>query len=160
MRGQRNLARVRARGAKKRVESAQRCSESRLKREVAAEGTSVKELRVEVDELHAHVKELIPAQSSELSAAAEAQERVHSMTVLHKQRVAGTGVGGPFLLFHVRALLYGQLARFTPPRAIGPNINATLRCVAPELRFGEPTYDAVCKMRGEMSIVGEMFAAR
>eukprot|EP00965_Chrysotila_dentata_P026584 880726-Pleurochrysis_carterae.AAC.1 len=52
------------------------------------------------------------------------------------------------------ALVYGQLLRLTPPRAIGPNLTATLRCVAPFLPFDEPTYDAVSKMQSEMTMLG------
>eukprot|EP00965_Chrysotila_dentata_P137709 4555925-Pleurochrysis_carterae.AAC.2 len=80
------------------------------------------------------------------------------MPVMLSQVVAGSGAGGEALPVAMRVLVYGQLARLTPPRAVGPSIAAVLRCIGVDCT--EPSYDAVCKMRSEMTIVGEMLAAR
>eukprot|EP00965_Chrysotila_dentata_P112484 3718355-Pleurochrysis_carterae.AAC.1 len=81
------------------------------------------------------------------------------MPIMHATRVQGQK-GGVALPIAVRALAYGQLARLTPPRAVGQNIAAVVRCVAPWLRCTEATYDTVLKLRSEMTVLGEMLAAR
>eukprot|EP00965_Chrysotila_dentata_P080880 2669811-Pleurochrysis_carterae.AAC.1 len=60
----------------------------------------------------------------------------------------------------MRVLAFGQLALLTPPRAVGPNIAAVMLLVAPWHPCTEASYDLVCKIRSEMTVVGEMLAAR
>eukprot|EP00965_Chrysotila_dentata_P030801 1026246-Pleurochrysis_carterae.AAC.2 len=63
------------------------------------------------------------------------------MPVLHSKLAAGGGAGGKALPIAVRVLAYGQLARLTPPRVVGPNIAALLQRAAPWHPCTEPAFD-------------------
>eukprot|EP00965_Chrysotila_dentata_P063460 2103575-Pleurochrysis_carterae.AAC.1 len=63
------------------------------------------------------------------------------MPVLSNQLAAGSGPGGKALPVAMRVLAYGQLARLTPPRAVGRNIAAVLRLVVPWHPCTEASYD-------------------
>uniref|UniRef100_A0A7S4BPN4 Uncharacterized protein n=2 Tax=Chrysotila carterae TaxID=13221 RepID=A0A7S4BPN4_CHRCT len=157
MRKQRDLARARARGASKRLAKADACSMKRLERARKAEA-ELKEVRAELDDLQAKCRREQQKAAGEQQRAAEALSRQDAMPALHSSRTQSRG--GLELPFALRVLVFGQLARLTPPRAIGPNIAAVVRCIAPWHRCSEPTYDITLKLRSEMSIVGEMLAAR
>eukprot|EP00965_Chrysotila_dentata_P104995 3468188-Pleurochrysis_carterae.AAC.1 len=49
----------------------------------------------------------------------------------------------------MRVLAYGQLARLTPPRAVGPNIAAVLRLVVPWHPCTEASYNLVSLQAAE-----------
>eukprot|EP00965_Chrysotila_dentata_P012531 411815-Pleurochrysis_carterae.AAC.1 len=113
-----------------------------------------------VDELKQEAADAADKQTAARLALSKAiSAKLDGMPAMHASR-AGTadekrGRGGiASLPFIMRVLVYGQLARMTPPRAVGPNIVASMRAVAPWHRVDEPECDAVCKMRSEMTIVG------
>eukprot|EP00965_Chrysotila_dentata_P088300 2916220-Pleurochrysis_carterae.AAC.1 len=80
------------------------------------------------------------------------------MPCIHRSRTTQRGALSLPIAVHV--LAFWQLSRLTPPRAIGPNISAVVRCIALWVKCSETTFDAVLKMRSEMAIAGEMLVAR
>eukprot|EP00965_Chrysotila_dentata_P001537 50613-Pleurochrysis_carterae.AAC.1 len=117
LREQRDLASAWARLAEDRLKVSNVCSAKKLKRASDAEA-KVSEQPEEITALHKRNAAL----SAVNGAASEALSRQAAMPALHAQRAKGKTNGGKALPLAMHALAYGQLARLTPPRAIGPNI--------------------------------------
>eukprot|EP00965_Chrysotila_dentata_P026099 865633-Pleurochrysis_carterae.AAC.1 len=148
---QRDLARARARGLRSPLTNKTSCSETKLTRARKAE-SCVEQLKGDVEQLRKDLADMD-------RPAAVALTRQVAMPIMHETRVEGQ-TGGVALPIAVRALAYGQLARLTSPRAVGQNIAAVVRCVVPWLHCTEATYDTVIKLHSEMTVLGEMLAAR
>ena len=115
----------RARAAEKRQSSAAALAATRLKRKREAEARA-SSLEVEKDEL-----------AEELGAlrAEHAKLVARQGPDLGGGRKRGRFAAAPYQL---RALIWGQLARRTPPSAVGPNVADAARLLAPGAPVREP----------------------
>jgi len=141
-----DAALARARAAEKRQSSAATLAKKRLERKREAEAR-VSGLEVEKDEL-----------AEELGAlqAEHAKLVARQGPDLGGGRKRGRFDAGPW---QMRALIWGQLARRTPPTAVGPNVVDAIRLLAPGAPVREPHAEQVRKMRVEMGLAGQALAA-
>eukprot|EP00965_Chrysotila_dentata_P255171 6212125-Pleurochrysis_carterae.AAC.6 len=156
---ERDRARAKARKLVKALGKSKEVSEARLTRARAAEEW-VEELKALAEKLHERIAALLTAEQQRRRPKAETLARQQAMPLLSSQLAAGSGPGGKALPMVMRVLVYGELSRLTPPRAVGHNITAVVRCVAPWHPCTEPSFDVVCKMRIELTVIGEMLDAR
>ena len=141
-----DAALVRARAAEKRQSSAAALAATRLKRKREAEARA-SSLEVEKDEL-----------AEELGAlrAEHAKLVARQGPDLGGGRKRGRFAAAPYQL---RALIWGQLARRTPPSAVGPNVADAARLLAPGAPVREPHPAQIRAMRVEMGLAGQAMAA-
>jgi len=141
-----DAALARARAAEKRQSSAAALAKKRLERKCEAEAR-VSGLEVEKDEL-----------AEELGAlqAEHAKLIARQGPDLGGGRKRGRFAAAPWQL---RALVWGQLARRTPPTAVGPNVVDALRLMQPGAPVREPHAKQISKMRVEMGLAGQALAA-
>ena len=71
-------------------------------------------------------------------------------------RKRGRFDAGPW---QMRALVWGELARRTPPTAVGPNVVDAAQLLAPGANVREPHFKQIRKMRAEMGLAGQAMAA-
>jgi len=141
-----DAALARARAAEKRQSSAAALAAKRLKgkreAEARASGLEVEkdELAEELGALRAEHAKLVARQAPDLGGG----------------RKQGRFAAAPYQL---RALIWGQLARRTPPTAVGPNVVDAIRLLAPGAPVREPHAEQVRKMRVEMGLAGQAMAA-
>ena len=136
----------RARTSESAAERAAELATKRLKAKQEAEAR-VRELEVEKDEL---AQELVML-------------RAEHATLVKRQgpdvgggRKRGRFDAGPW---QMRALVWGELARRTPPTAVGPNVVDAAQLLAPGANVREPHFKQIRKMRAEMGLAGQAMAA-
>ena len=128
---------ARARERARIVESEAKAAGKRLRRAKKAEAR-VKELEVKLDEW------------------AEQEEPPESPTTDKEEKVGNKFTPLPW---KVCPVIYGQLARRTPPTAINQNITDVLRTFATEKDVPLPCVDEIRRMRGQLTVAGECLAA-
>ena len=105
------------------------------------------------------------AQAQELSAENEEQreelQKLRARAASQPPDLSVSRVRGRFgkLPWQTRVLVWGELARRTPPSSVGPNLVDAARVLAPGMRMRVPSLDQVRRMRCEMTLAGEALAA-
>lgn len=132
-------ARKRARDAEVGVDAMRKLKARTLKAE-----STVKDLRVSLDNAKAEVEKL---------------SRPTSPTTITKTRRRDDHGRWEAEVWRLRWLKWAQLARRTPPSAIGRNIADVASVFAPHESYAEPCEAEARALRAEMTIAGEVMAA-